>query len=493
MGRRLPTKPGRLSDLARHVVLPSGLVSTGWPAVKDRCAEFGDTFDEWQDGLGRAILGKRANGLYAATVGGVTLSIPRQVAKTFLIGRIVVALCTLYPGLTVLWTAHHNRTLTRTFRSQQAFVKRKKVSAYLAPNGIRESHGEQEIKFSNGSMIMFGAREQGFGRGFEEVDIEVFDEAQILTEKALEDMIAATNQTQHPHGALLFYMGTPPRPTDPGEVFTLKRSQALSDEADDMIYVECGADPDAESDDRKQWAKANPSFPERTNLTSMLRMRKNLPSEDSWRREALGIWDDEGLSAVIDTITWNKLVDESLVDVGAPAFAAVAYGIDVSPDRRHSSISMAAWAQDGRLFLEWVDGRESPDWVVSEAKKIYAAGRARCFVVDGASPAAGFAQDLIDAEVPVVVTNGREYAASCARLYDSAYSGLLAHLGQPTLTTALSKASKRDIGAEGAWAWNRKKADSNITPLVAATIAIHGLSAPDIKGGPQRRPQLYAF
>jgi hypothetical protein len=73
---------------------------------------------------------------------------------------------------------------------------------------------------------MFGAREQGFGRGFDEVDIEVFDEAQILTEKALEDMIAATNQSRHPHGALLFFMGTPPRPSDPGEAFGLKREGA---------------------------------------------------------------------------------------------------------------------------------------------------------------------------------------------------------------------------------------------------------------------------
>src|SRR5699024_6087496 len=121
-----------------------------------------------------------------------------------------------------------NRTLTRTFRSIQGFVKRKKVAPYLAADGgIRTANGEQEIKFRNGSIIMFGAREQGFGRGFEEVDIEVFDEAQILTEKALEDMVAATNQTRHPHGALLFYMGTPPRPEDNGEAFTLRRQKAL--------------------------------------------------------------------------------------------------------------------------------------------------------------------------------------------------------------------------------------------------------------------------
>src|SRR5512139_2765601 len=90
---RPPTKPGRLSDLARHVVLPSGITSTGWPAVRDLLGDFGISFDEWQDGLGRAILAKRADGIYAATVGGVVLSIPRQVAKTFFVSRLLVALC----------------------------------------------------------------------------------------------------------------------------------------------------------------------------------------------------------------------------------------------------------------------------------------------------------------------------------------------------------------------------------------------------------------
>ena len=93
----------RLSEVARHVVIPSGIVTSGWAPVEARCAEFGDEFDEWQRGAGQVILGKRANGEYAATVGGITLSIPRQVAKTFLVLRIVVALCTLFPNLTVLW------------------------------------------------------------------------------------------------------------------------------------------------------------------------------------------------------------------------------------------------------------------------------------------------------------------------------------------------------------------------------------------------------
>src|SRR5690606_11463312 len=169
---------------------------------------------------------KRADGIYAATIGGITLSIPRQVAKTFLVGRIVFALSALFPGLRMIWTAHRTRTATNTCKNLQGYARRKKVAPHISH--IRTANGEQESGFRNGSVIMFGARDPGFGRGFGETQIQDFDEAQILTEKALEDMVAATNQSRHPHGALLFFMGTPPRPIDPGEVFSARRAEALS-------------------------------------------------------------------------------------------------------------------------------------------------------------------------------------------------------------------------------------------------------------------------
>src|SRR4051812_2771535 len=74
------TKPStpRLSDIARHVVAPKGAVSTEWPAVEAKSRELGVKFRLWQRLVGRLILAKRADGKYAATIGGVGLSIARQ-------------------------------------------------------------------------------------------------------------------------------------------------------------------------------------------------------------------------------------------------------------------------------------------------------------------------------------------------------------------------------------------------------------------------------
>jgi phage terminase large subunit-like protein len=480
----------RLSEVARHLVVPSGIVTTGWPAVEAKCREFGDEFDEWQCGAGKVMLGKRADGIYAATVGGITLSIPRQVAKTFLVGRIVVALCILFPGLTVLWTAHRTRTSTMTFRAMQGFVKRKKVAPYLAEgrnDGVRTANGEQEIAFRNGSIIMFGAREQGFGRGFAEVDIEVFDEAQILTEKALEDMVAATNQSRHPHGALLFFMGTPPRPVDPGEAFTLRRREALSGESEDAVYIECSADPDAKLEDRAQWAKANPSFPHRTPLRSMLRLRKNLPSDDSWRREALGIWDEESRVGSIPNWTDLKYVDGETVGIHTNTMWALAVS-PISPEGQWASVGKAGRTADGFLHVECLDRRQGTRWIVPFVKQNYEANGRLPIRIHKGAPEGAFIDDLKAAGVEVDEINGVDEAHATGMLIAAAAGAetippTLRHLGDPFLDKAVGNAVLRS-GPDGAAKWDARKSTVDISPLRAVTIALGGVPTDPTFDGP---------
>ena len=93
MAVQSPTKPGRLSEVARHLVLPSNLTSTAFPSIDRHCQAMGIQFDTWQADLVRGALGKRKDGKYAATVGGVVWSLPRQVGKTFTVGAMLFALC----------------------------------------------------------------------------------------------------------------------------------------------------------------------------------------------------------------------------------------------------------------------------------------------------------------------------------------------------------------------------------------------------------------
>ena len=460
----------RLSEIARELVIPEGIVTTAWPRIVAKCAEMGVSFDPWQHGIGSVALGKRRSGKYAATVGGVVMSIPRQVGKTFLVGMIVIALCVIFPGFTALWTAHRTRTASMTFASMQAMVKKKKIWPHI--DAIRTSNGEQEIRFKNGSIIMFGAREQGFGRGFDKVDAEIFDEAQILSEKALEDMVPAANQSTQEAGALLFFMGTPPRPSDPGEEFSNRRSKALSGKAKNIVYVEFAADPGADPDDREQWAKANPSFPHRTPVESMERMRENLTDDDSFKREALGIWEAEDSARVIDEDSWNRVADPASM-----AIERLSLAIDVPPDRAIASVALAGQRADGRWHVELDDSRKGVDWVIPWVVSRASKNRLHAVVVDEMSGLVEKRRDryfLIGTDVVVTLAaaEGRDMAIACAKFYDGVIDRSVMHTDQPQVNVALSLARKRPLA--GGWAWNRKDAASDITPIVAETLALWG-------------------
>jgi hypothetical protein len=476
------TRP--LSEVARHVVQPDGIVDTLWYEVEDQCAEWGDEFDAWQDGLGQLALGLREDGYFASTIGGVTLSIPRQVAKTFIVSRIIFAICILYPNITVLWTAHRTRTSTQTFDKLKGLTRNPVVKSHLARDrseGVRSANGEQEIRFKNGSVIMFGAREQGFGRGFDEVDIEVFDEAQILTEKALEDMVAATNQSRFPHGALLFYMGTPPRPTDPGEPFSLKRSKALSGDSKDMLYIECSADEDADPDDHEQWARANPSYPNRTPLESMLRLRENLPSDDAWKREALGIWDSVTSKGVIPGPTWAEQGKGHSLAVDR-----FALGVECGPDLAWASVAFAGERADKDWHLELDEDQHTKGrgtaWLVPHIEYLLANNsQIRAVVADVGGPVAAMLEQRANyrwyfkgSSIEVTPVKVSELGVGCAQVLNGIVSGWLHHIDQPQLNAAALTAGKRPLGDTGMWVWSRKMAESDITPIQAGTLALIG-------------------
>lgn len=471
MPTKAPTKPstGRLSEVARHVIAPAGVVSTGWPAVRDKCRDLGISFRPWQHGSGQLILAKRDTGQYAATIGGTGMSIPRQVGKTFLVGAIVFALCLLRPGLTVIWTAHRIRTAEETFGKMQAFARRAKIAPHV--ERVVLGSGEEEVRFRNGSRILFGARERGFGRGFDEVDVLVFDEAQILSDSALDDMIPATNQSRQDTGALLLFMGTPPKPTDKGEVFRRMRSEALSGEDSDTGWIEFGADPGFSPTpkpapltrgDWEQVAKANPSFPEDTPRVAILRMRKQL-TDESFPREGLGIWDDEDSGPGLDYARWKTLADASTERGANPVFA-----MSTAPDRSWAAITVAWRRPDGDVQVMLADYRETTAWVKDRAKDLGAQWGGR-ILTDPES------RDLLeDAEtVPL--------ARAETSLDDAITAGTVHHAcATPELARALAVAVK---GARwrpsGDGRVLDRKGSLEISPVVAAALAVHGVMTDD--------------
>lgn len=447
----------RLSEVARHVVIPVGIAASEWPAVRETCRRLGWGFDGWQDGAGMLALGLREDGEYAADT--TVFSIPRQVGKTYLIGCIIFALCLMKPGLRVIWTAQVKDTALETFGKFVDLAESPRVKPHIraTPRG----KGDEAILFNNGSSIEFGARESGFGRGRTDVDVIVFDEGQHLSNNALENLGAAQNVAVNP---LCFVIGTPPRPQDKGEWFTLLRQEALDGESDGTLYIEFSADRGADPMDRDQWRKANPSFPNRTSERAMLRLRKKLKNPDSWRREALGIWDEIVKQfSPINGALWAAGVDVGPADNVKPNAMAV----DMSHDRQVSI--GACWLESDSAHIEevWagVDEAAAVEWIVTRA------GRRMPVLIDSQSPANSMIPTLKARGVKVYAGSAGDMSKACGLMKSDVEAGRLTHSDQQPVNDAREGARKRAIGTAGGWGYDRSDPSVNIAPLVAVTLS----------------------
>jgi len=457
MAATSPTKSGtrKLSEVARKVVAPSGITTTGWPAVEATCRlRLGVTFDPWQHGAGRLILAKRADGKLACMIGGVGMSLPRQVGKTYLIGAMVFALCINQPGMLVIWSAHHARTHGETFLAMQAFADRSKVKPYVSQ--VFKGSGDEEIRFGNGSRILFGARERGFGRGIPGVDMIVSDEAQIMSDKALDAQLATMNTSQF---GLAIYVGTPPRPDDASEAFTRMRVEAWKGTLRDAAWIEFGADSGVDPSDRSQWPKANPSYPLRTPVESILRLQRKLTPE-SFLREGLGVWDDAEQSDNGLTVAgWNALADRDAAPSGRLVFAA-----DVSPGHASASITVV-----GDNVLELIERRPTASWLPARLAELQ---RRHDAVVgyDPSGPIGSLMQEFAREGVELTPVEGKDSVRAVGALIAAVAERTFRHRGEPEFVAAVAGAKRRSVG--DGHKWSRKDSSVDITPLVAATVAL---------------------
>lgn len=435
----------------------------------------GIDFDGWQDGMGTLMLAKKDNGKLCHTVGGFHLSAMRQIGKTYFGAGALFGMCVEYDGLLVIWSAHHSKTHNETFQAMQAFAQRRRVAPFIQK--VYTGSGDEEIRFSNGSRILFGARERGFGRGIPGVDVLVSDEGQILSEKAMQAMLATLNTSWL---GLHMYLGTPPLAEDLHKAESWMRARAeawvggaeapMQIETEDLVWIEIGASDDADLDDHDEWAK-NPSFPHRTPIEAFMRLRRKL-NDDGFRHEALGIYDKDDPS-IFDVARWNTLGLENAPEPGRAALV-----LDVSPDARWSCIAVASdlpgeKTEDGKdRKLVVVKSMRGIADAISEVTRIrnkrslvkikITGGAARALETD--LKQAGFAYDTL--------TQG-EMAAGYANLQKMIKDGTIAHVDQPELNFALANSKSRYIQTGEAQAFDRREYTLDTSPAVAAAGALY--------------------
>jgi phage terminase large subunit-like protein len=140
---------------------------------------------------------------------------------------------------------------------------------------------------------------------------------------------------------------------------------------------------------------------------------------------------------------------------------------------------------DDLWHVELDEQREGTGWVVPWVVNRCERNDIRAVVIDSGSPAASLIEEFEAAGIKVTTTSTPDLAAACGQFFDSVMQQGLRHTNQPQVNVALSIVRKKPV--RDGWIWNRKSVDSDITPIIAATLALRGAQASAVKKPTRRR------
>ena len=500
----------RGSQVPRLEHVPLWHTSAADEAV-DLAAACGLVMDPWQERVLRGSLGERADGKWSAF--RVGLVVPRQNGKNAILEARELAGLFLFGEELITHTAHQGATARSAMMSlMRRMLKVPDLMQYVdgyegQGQTIKEIDGfkignDPGIYLRDGRAIRYATRTGDAGRGFTG-DLVILDEAYSLTAAEMGALLPTMSARSVEGNPQLWITSSAGKVSS--EYLASVRDEGEDGTAERLAYFEWSSEPDVELDDVDSWYEANPALGVRISEEFVREEFESLTRTDEGReefkRERLGVWSRVDVEEVFPG--WPACADEVMVEARVSGQAvdqsikSVSFAVDVPPDRSLASISACGTRPDGSFFVEVVDRRDGTEWVAQAVREFTEAqatkgSRAAVYAL-GSGAVTALADDFKRHRVRVVLVGDREYAGACGAFYDLVKQCNVAHSSQPELNAAVDAAKKKMQG-DSLWKLVRQNTVSDISPLVAAILAVAGerKRKPKSDGGRKRRGSIFA-
>ena len=353
---------------------------------------------------------------------------------------------------------------------------------------VSRTNGNKRLILTGLRQYKVGAPTRRAGRG-DSNDLVLLDE--VREQRDFEVIAAAAASTNaKPNGLIICFSNA----GDPDSVVLRQmREQAIAKiehrnanydfggEIDDSLGLfEWSAPDGAATDDIEALAQANPAMGYGLLTERALMANRQTFPENKFRSECMCQQVETILPQPFPDGAWNAGVDAmSRIAPESPIW----FGIDMSQDRRWTTISACGMRTDGNYHIEVVARRLGCDWAIDWFRQRTPRGPMKlCFQSRGA-PVSGLAEQICTlTDVERVAIEGPELTNGWNRFYDAvaalepdAHRGgvQVYHLPQPVLDQPAKTCQLRNIGG-GVELPDRVKSPDDIAPLFSCAMAFAG-------------------
>lgn len=428
------------------------------PALAAAAESLGQPLMPWQQQVADVGLELLDDGTPAYR--DVTFTVPRQNGKTTLVLAWEVNRALLWADMLgvpqqIAYTAQTGGDARAKLLDDQFPVlePRKKK---LGIKGFRRANGSESVDWLNGSKLIILASTEDAGHG-KTLDLgvqdELFRDADFRRDQAMGPAMITRPFAQKVKTSTA---GTGDSIAWNSAV-DLGRASVDAGQRRGTAYFEWSACADDDPGDPRTWWSCMPALGRTIGLTAIEHEYATMQI-DEFKRAYLNI-PTRSEHRVIPRTVWD-LVNSPDVEAVAEVFA-----LDVNPERSAAGIVTAGPGP----VLEVIDYRAGVGWVVDRCVELHE--RYGCpIAIDGSSPAASFVPDLERRKVSLRLLKPQEMPRAAGLFYDRVVGQAVQVRRHADLDAAVDGAERRVVG--DAWTWGRKSSRTDISLLVAATVAL---------------------
>jgi hypothetical protein len=406
----------------------------------------------------------------------VLLMVPRQSGKTTLLLSLMVWRCLAWARQNVLYAAQ-NRLSARKKWEEEHVAAIEDVRAFRGRYRVRKTNGDEAIKWRNRSRHGITSNTETAGHG-ETLDLGVIDEAFAHEDGRTEQAFSPAMITRpEPQQWVVSTAGTKAKSHFLNGKRKRGREIIESGAVSTMAVFDWTVVGEYDRSDPAVWWSCMPALGHTVSEAAVASELEKMSPAD-FDRAYLNVTNEQALpdDPNVPGKEWPLLLDET-----SKLGRSLAFGVDMSPDRRSGVITAYGPRGDGKFHVEVIDQRAGTEWMVRRILELRDRWQPVAIGLDVAGPAGSLLLELEalgvcrpkDSAEPepgqLAIPTMREVAAACGSFTDYARQNLLRHIGQGPLDNAIGGAQTRPLG--DAWAWGRKTSTSNISPLVSATVA----------------------